>query len=67
MKKYKILKDFSGYQNGYGEQSFFYINDIVEISDYLADSALKDGYIEPIKEEKIIEIEIKEKPNKKKK
>ena len=50
MKTYKVLVDFKGSQNGYSEAVSFIRGGISQISDYLAEVALKEGFIAEISE-----------------
>jgi hypothetical protein len=46
MKNYKILKSFHGNQTGFGETVAFVEGETSQISDALAEVALKEGWIE---------------------
>lgn len=50
MKRYRILKEFKGSQDGRFTQTFK-VDDEVELSDYLV-SCVPPGSIEPVEEEK---------------
>jgi hypothetical protein len=46
MKKYKVLQDFSGSQQGFTAPEDFKAGEIVELHDHLAEVALQYGYAE---------------------
>lgn len=46
MKPYRIKKAFSGNQTGYGDTEHFVEGTIAQITDTLAEIALKEGWIE---------------------
>ena len=65
---YKVLQDFSGNPTGYGEVKTFIAGETVELSDHLAEVALANNFVKAFEPEetKVIEVETKEEPVKKK-